>query len=111
MHETVGCNSDDKAMVKITNISFAVNHLYVIGPESTVKCPVIPGEGICPSMTVLRLQGAVNIRNWYSTFGEICIVISACQAKVDNIVGAECLYYGDRMIQSIDQSFYPTGKV
>ena len=32
---------------------------------------------------------------------------SCLQAKVDSIVGAECLYCGEWMIQSIDQLFIP----
>ena len=42
--------------------------------------------------------------------GALCVlVLCVCsvQAKVDSIVGAECLYCGDWMIQSIDQLFIP----
>ena len=35
------------------------------------------------------------------------ISLSCLQAKVDSIVGAECLYCGEWMIQSIDQLFIP----
>ena len=38
----------------------------------------------------------------YATYFSSCL-----QAKVDSIVGAECLYCGEWMIQSIDQLFIP----
>ena len=45
----------------------------------------------------------------HGDFGDLPSVILS-QAKVDRIVGAECLYCGDRMIQSIDQPFIPREK-
>ena len=37
----------------------------------------------------------------------LLLCVCAMQAKVDSIVGAECLYCGEWMIQSIDQLFIP----
>ena len=37
----------------------------------------------------------------------LVLCVCSVQAKVDSIVGAECLYCGDWMIQSIDQLFIP----
>ena len=110
---SVGCNSDDKAMNKYL---FAV-----VCDISKVNCKMScdnGGGGHAPVWLYLDhveyVTGIVHLVRsllFFTASKSVLIVISACQAEVDNVVGAECLYCGDSDDPVHCQPFIPQGKV
>ena len=62
-------------------------------------------------MTLIGVHSTMHTCSVYMTFQSSCIILYFClyilQSKVNGIVGSECLYCGDRMIETIDRPFIP----